>query len=170
MVLVKGKSTLLSIVTGHFEPDCGKILIHNKDMSVNSKEARSLLGYCPQHNLLFDNLTVYEHLVLFSSLKENFNSNEIDEMLEFINLTDKKHVLAKNLSGGMKRKLSVAIAFIGDSKVIVLDEPCMDPQSRHLTWNLLKKFKKDKKCTIFMTTHFMDEAEYLGDRIAIMSK
>ena len=73
--------------------------------------------------LLFDDLTVYEHLKFFSKLKQNFNENEIDNMLDLINLTDKKHALSKTLSGGMKRKLSVAIAFIGGSQIVILDEP-----------------------------------------------
>jgi len=167
-----GKSTTISMITGLCEPTSGNILINNKDIVENTKEARSLLGYCPQHNLLFENLTVNEHLIFFSKLKNNFNQTEIDEMLEAINLSDKKYALAKTLSGGMKRKLSVAIAFIGGSKTVILDEPTsgMDPQARHLTWSVLKRFKNEKQCTILLTTHFMDEADYLGDRIAIMSK
>ena len=154
-----GKSTTISMITGLCEPTNGNILINDNDIVENTNEARSVLGYCPQHNLLFDDLTVYEHLKFFSKLKQNFNDNEIDEILELINLSDKKHALAKTLSGGMKRKLSVAIAFIGGSKIVILDEPSsgMDPQARHTTWSLLKKFKNERKCTILLTTHFMDE-------------
>jgi len=111
------------MITGLCEPTNGNILINDNDIVANTNEARSVLGYCPQHNLLFENLTVNEHLIFFSKLKKNFNQTEIDEMLEAINLTDKKHALAKTLSGGMKRKLSVAIAFIGGSKTVILDEP-----------------------------------------------
>ena len=118
-----GKSTTISMITGLCEPTNGNILVNNTDIVVKTKEARKNLGYCPQHNLLFDNLTVYEHLRFFSKLKENFNEAEIDNMLNIINLSDKKHALAKTLSGGMKRKLSVAIAFIGNSKIVILDEP-----------------------------------------------
>ena len=154
-----GKSTTISMITGLCEPNQGNITINNIDIVKNTKNARKYLGYCPQHNLLFDNLTVYEHLKFFSKLKENFNEKEIDQMLDIINLSDKKHALSKNLSGGMKRKLSVAIAFIGNSKIVILDEPSsgMDPQARHSTWSLLQKFKKENNTTILLTTHFMDE-------------
>nr|QNH67917.1 ATP-binding cassette transporter subfamily A member 3 X1 [Brachionus plicatilis] len=167
-----GKSTTISMITGLAEPTNGRILVNDIDVVKNTKQARKCIGFCPQYNLLFDDLTVYEHLMFFSKLKENFNEHEIDNMLELINLKDKKHALAKTLSGGMKRKLCVAIAFIGDSSIVILDEPSsgMDPQARHSTWTLLQKFKKERKCTILLTTHFMDEADFLGDRIAIMSK
>jgi ABC-type multidrug transport system ATPase subunit len=120
---IKIESTTISIITGICEPTSGKVLINDKDIAKDAKEARSVLGYCPQHNLLFDDLTVYEHLEFFSKLKRNFDKQEIDKMLDLINLSDKKNALAKSLSGGMKRKLSVAIAFIGGSKTVILDEP-----------------------------------------------
>nr|APD26538.1 ATP-binding cassette transporter subfamily A member 3 X1 protein [Brachionus koreanus] len=187
-----GKSTTISMITGLTEPTSGRILVNDIDVVKQTKQARKCIGFCPQYNLLFDNLTVYEHLKFFSKLKENFNESEIDNMLDLINLKDKKHALSKTLSGGMKRKLCVAIAFIGNSSIVILDEPSkkfysiliqkkikkikfkkgsgMDPQARHSTWTLLQKFKKERKCTILLTTHFMDEADFLGDRIAIMSK
>ena len=118
-----GKSTTISMITGLSSPQNGNILINNIDIGENTKEARKNIGYCPQHNLLFDNLTVYEHLVFFSKLKQNFSEVEIVDMLEMINLKDKMYTMSKSLSGGMKRKLSVAIAFIGGSKIVVLDEP-----------------------------------------------
>lgn len=113
------------MITGHLKPDSGEILINDKDIVKETKEARKFMGFCPQHNLLFDDLTVYEHLKFFAKLKNQLDDNEkeIDSMLEIINLTDKKHSLAKTLSGGMKRKLSVAIAFIGKSNIVILDEP-----------------------------------------------
>ena len=145
------------MITGLTSPTRGNILIDGIDVIEKTQEARRNIGYCPQHNLLFDDLTVYEHLKFFSKLKENFNDKEIDDMLDLLNLRDKKFVLSKSLSGGMKRKLSVGIAFIGNSKIVILDEPSsgMDPQARHSTWTLLQKFKKERKCTILLTTHFM---------------
>ncbi len=113
----------MSIITGLSEPTAGTVLINGKDIVKETREARTVLGYCPQHNLLFDDLTVYEHLKFFSKMKNNFNENEINEILGLINLSDKKNNLSKTLSGGMKRKLSVAIAFIGGSKTVILDEP-----------------------------------------------
>ena len=114
------------MITGLGEPTSGRILINENDIVQNTTEARSVLGYCPQHNLLFEDLTVNEHLKFFSKLKQNYDQSEIDKMLEIINLSDKKDALAKTLSGGMKRKLSVAIAFIGGSKIVILDEPSIN--------------------------------------------
>ena len=111
------------MLTGLTEPSSGQILIDNKDIVLNTDEARSALGFCPQHNLLFDDLSVYEHLAFFSKLKQKFNKQEIDEMLQLTGLDAKRDCLSQNLSGGMKRKLSVAIAFIGGSKIVILDEP-----------------------------------------------
>jgi ATP-binding cassette subfamily A (ABC1) protein 3 len=111
------------MITGLVEPSDGNIFINDYDIVKNNQEARDCIGLCPQHNLLFDDLTVFEHLKFFSKLKENFDEKEIDNMLEIINLADKKHALSKTLSGGMKRKLSIAIAFIGNSSIVVLDEP-----------------------------------------------
>ena len=166
-----GKSTTISMITGLTEPTSGRILVNGLDIVAETMEARKALGFCPQHNLLFEQLSVYEHLLFFAKLKENLDESEIDEMLAIIGLADKKHAQARTLSGGMKRKLSVAIAFIGRSRIVILDEPSsgMDPQARHSTWTLLQKFKKERHTTILLTTHFMDEADILGDRIAIMA-
>lgn len=111
------------MITGLAKSTSGKILINGLDIIEKTKEARTFIGFCPQHNLLFDDLTVYEHLKFFAKLKNNFDEQEIDNMLDIINLSDKKHALAKTLSGGMKRKLSVSIAFIGKSSIVILDEP-----------------------------------------------
>lgn len=111
------------MITGLSEPTSGQILINGLDIVKQTKEARQFIGFCPQFNLLFDDLTVYEHLKFFGKLKNNFDEAEIDSMLDIIKLSDKKHALAKTLSGGMKRKLSVAIAFIGKSSIVILDEP-----------------------------------------------
>ena len=166
-----GKSTSISMMTGLIKPSNGNIYINGIDIVEETKRARKCIGLCPQHNLLFDALTVYEHLQFFSKMKESYNEEEITAMLDIINLSDKRDALASTLSGGMKRKLSIAIAFIGNSSIVILDEPTsgMDPQARHSTWSLLQKFKNERNCTILLTTHFMDEADVLGDRIAIMS-
>ena len=129
------------------------------------------MGVCPQHDILFPDLTVYEHLSMFASFK-GMPSNEIDEevdrMIESVGLTEKKHAFAATLSGGQKRKLSVGIAFIGKSSVVLLDEPTsgMDPYSRRFTWNVIRQHREGR--VVILITHFMDEADLLGDRIAIM--
>lgn len=111
------------MITGLAEPTNGNILINGLDIVRETKEARKFIGFCPQFNLLFDDLTVYEHLKFFALLKNNFDESEIDNMLDIINLADKRNALSKTLSGGMKRKLSVSIAFIGHSSIVILDEP-----------------------------------------------
>lgn len=167
-----GKSTTISMITGLNKPTTGEITVNNYNIVSETKLARKSLGYCPQHNLLYDDLTVLEHLEFFAKLKENFDRFEIDQLLDNLSLTEKSNSLAKTLSGGMKRKLCVAIALVGGSKIVILDEPSsgMDPQARHLTWSVLQNFKNEKNRTILLCTHYMDEAEVLGDRIAIMSR
>lgn len=134
---------------------------------------RSSLGVCPQHDVLFADLTVEEHLSLFAAFKgvpATQIPGAVDEMVREVGLTEKRRVASKNLSGGMKRKLSVGIAFIGGSKVVFLDEPTsgMDPFSRRFTWNVIRKNREGR--TIILTTHFLEEADLLGDRVAIMNK
>ncbi len=102
-------STTISMITGLTSPDRGEISICGRDITKDTDAARSVLGYCPQHNLLFNDLTVQEHLEFFARLKRNYDQSEIDDMLKLINLHDKKFAKSKTLSGGMKRKLSVAI-------------------------------------------------------------
>uniref|UniRef100_T1IIG4 ABC transporter domain-containing protein n=1 Tax=Strigamia maritima TaxID=126957 RepID=T1IIG4_STRMM len=169
-----GKTTTISILTGLFPPTSGTAIINGFDIRTEMKEIRRTLGMCPQFNVLFEELTVYEHLWFYANLKHSDKtievSEEIHELITDVRLTEKTNVQAKKLSGGMLRKLSVAVAFIGGSKVVILDEPTagVDPQARRAIWDLLVKYKKGR--TILLTTHFMDEADILGDRIAIMFK
>uniref|UniRef100_A0A8C1CH62 ATP-binding cassette, sub-family A (ABC1), member 3b n=1 Tax=Cyprinus carpio carpio TaxID=630221 RepID=A0A8C1CH62_CYPCA len=167
-----GKSTTLSMLTGLFPPSSGRAYISGYDICQDMALIRRSLGLCPQHDVLFDNLTVREHLLFFTQLKgypRKKIPDEVDRILRILNLEDKRHALSKTLSGGMKRKLSIGIALIGDSKVVMLDEPTsgMDPSARRATWDLLQGEKRGR--TILLTTHFMDEADLLGDRIAIMA-
>jgi ABC-type multidrug transport system ATPase subunit len=167
-----GKSTTISILTGLIPATSGDCLLDGYSVAEDMQEIRKSLGVCPQHNVLFDNLTVREHLQLFATLKgvpQAKLKGAIEHIIQDVGLHEKTHVFSKNLSGGMKRKLSVAIALLGDSKIVFLDEPTsgMDPYSRRSTWELLKRNKQNR--VIVLTTHFMDEADLLGDRIAIMS-
>ena len=118
-------------------------------------------------------LTVVEHLLFFGNVKGMYGSNldrACEKVITDIGLSEKRHVLSSALSGGMKRKLSLAIALIGDPKFLLLDEPTsgMDPYSRRSTWELLQQCKKDR--VVLLTTHFMEEADTLADRVAIMSE
>ncbi|XP_035267888.1 phospholipid-transporting ATPase ABCA1 isoform X3 [Anguilla anguilla] len=168
-----GKTTTMSILTGLFPPTAGTIYVKGMDIRTNMDTIRKTLGVCPQHNVLFDILTVEEHVWFYGRLKGLSNSevkNEMDKLLTDVGLLQKRCEQTRNLSGGMQRKLSVAIAFVGGSKVVVLDEPTagVDPYSRRGIWDLLLKYRKDR--TIILSTHYMDEADLLGDRIAIISQ
>ncbi|XP_077866667.1 phospholipid-transporting ATPase ABCA3-like [Saccoglossus kowalevskii] len=167
-----GKTTTMSILTGLFQPTSGTAKVNGADILTDMDSVRQSLGLCPQHNVLFDRLTVKEHLDFFIALKGKRGQEakqEVKTMIEDLNLVDKTNSQSQQLSGGMKRKLSCAVALIGDSKIIILDEPTsgMDPYARRATWDLLLKYKAGK--TMVLTTHYMDEADLLGDRIAIMA-
>ncbi|KAL9959228.1 hypothetical protein ACROYT_G036325 [Oculina patagonica] len=167
-----GKTTTISMLTGLYPPSSGTAHINGNSIITDMDAIRESLGLCPQHNVLFDRLTVKEHLEFFINLKGKFGPDalsEVNGMISDINLTDKTNTQSSKLSGGMKRKLSCAIALIGGSEIVFLDEPTsgMDPYARRGTWDLLLKHKAGR--TIILTTHFMDEADLLGDRIAIMA-
>jgi ATP-binding cassette, subfamily A (ABC1), member 3 len=167
-----GKTTTMSMMTGIYQPTSGTAYIDGHDIRTNMNEARNSLGLCTQHNVLFDDLTVREHLTFFSKLK-GYTSKQADDDVrkytELLDLLPKENKLSKTLSGGMKRKLAIGISLCGGSKIVLCDEPTsgMDPSARRFLWDLLEKEKKGR--TILLTTHFMDEADVLGDRIAIMA-
>ncbi|XP_063311284.1 phospholipid-transporting ATPase ABCA1 isoform X1 [Pelobates fuscus] len=167
-----GKTTTMSILTGLFPPTMGTAYIMGKDIRTELSSIRQNLGVCPQHNVLFDMLTVEEHIWFYARLKglsaEKVKA-EMEQMVIDVGLPNKKKVKTSQLSGGMQRKLSVALAFVGGSKVVILDEPTagVDPYSRRGIWDLLIKYRQGR--TIILSTHHMDEADILGDRIAIIS-
>ncbi|VEL10301.1 unnamed protein product [Protopolystoma xenopodis] len=168
-----GKTTTISILTGLYPPTSGTAFINGLDIRKHMSTIRNSIGLCPQHNVLFDDLTVSEHIYFYASLKSLENqdiSREADRLLSELGFFDKRHDLVRNLSGGQKRKLSVALAFVGNSRLIFLDEPTagVDPYSRRSIWDLVLRAKSHR--TIILTTHHMDEADILGDRIAVISQ
>ncbi|CAJ0963995.1 unnamed protein product, partial [Mesorhabditis belari] len=168
-----GKTTTMSLLCGLYGPSHGTARIYGHDIRRNIRGVRDVLGICPQHNVLFAHLTVQEQLEFYASLKgveEKDLQNEVNEILDSVALWDKKDKLAATLSGGMKRRLSIGIALIGGSKFVILDEPTagVDVNSRKDIWKLLLKHKEGR--TILLSTHHMDEADVLSDRIAILSE
>ncbi|MCL4125297.1 UNVERIFIED_CONTAM: hypothetical protein GTU68_066750, partial [Idotea baltica] len=170
-----GKTTLFNMLTGMISPSKGWASIFNLDIcDLNDlAEIRQLTGVCPQHDILFLNLTPKEHLTFYARIKgidSQLIEGQVAQMLLDIDLTSKANTKANDLSGGQKRKLSIGIALIGDPKILFLDEPTagVDAYSRRHLWALLKKKKKGK--VILLTTHFMDEADILADRKAVVSK
>ena len=165
-----GKTTLVNMISGIFDPNFGDILFNGKSLVTNKKYLYENIGLCQQEDIFFDYLTVQEHLEFMCKIKgSKVSRKEIKDLLYRIELTNKKDALCGTLSGGQKRKLCIALALIGRSQIILLDEPTsgMDVMARRKLWEFLKTYKKDK--IILLTTHFLDEAEYLGDRIGIMS-
>ncbi|RUS76071.1 hypothetical protein EGW08_016175 [Elysia chlorotica] len=168
-----GKTTTMSMLTGFIPPTSGTAEVNGCDIRNDIQGVRKSLGLCPQHNILFDSMTVKEHLIFFAKLKGVEGSqieSEVMNTVKEIGLETKVHARSHGLSGGQKRKLSVGIALIGGSKVVILDEPTsgMDPAARRQTWNVLQRARQGR--TVVLSTHYMDEADLLGDRIAIMAE
>jgi ATP-binding cassette subfamily A (ABC1) protein 1 len=169
-----GKTTTMSVVTGLLPATRGTVRVAGLDIRAQMAEARELLGVCPQYNTLFDYLTVHEHVLFCARLRCSGAVDEaLDEakrLLKAVNLEGQEHVLSRNLSGGNKRKLSVALAFVGSPPCVILDEPTagMDPSARRDTWDLILSQKGQR--ALMLSTHHLDEAELLSDRVAILHR
>ena len=171
-----GKTTTFKCITQEINPDNGKIYINGKDMRNNFSELSSLFGYCPQFDAIFEYLSVYENLKFYSQIKgikEEYINQVVTAMIDEMSLREFTHKRAGRLSGGNKRKLSVAISFLCNPPIVLLDEPStgMDPEARRFMWSVIHKIStKGKKASVIMTTHSMEEAETLCKRMAIMVK
>ena len=170
-----GKTTLISMLTGLIEATKGFVFYDGDDILIgnNMDKFRLKIGICPQHDILFEDLTIKEHLNMFSIFKgvpNDLIDKEINKSLKDFKLEEIKDTVVSDLSAGQKRQLSIAIALIGGSKVIFLDEPSsgMDVASRHNLWEILKRQSEHK--IIILTTHYMEEASVLGKRIGIISE
>jgi len=169
-----GKTTTMKMLTGDVLPTHGSATLSGFDILTQQIEVRREIGYCPQFDALFELLTVREHLELFASIKGVPRSEINDVVMDKINqlnLADFENKLAGSLSGGNKRKLSVAVAMIGNPRIIFLDEPStgMDPVSRRFMWDVIAGIStRGKSSTIVLTTHSMEEAEALCSRVGIM--
>jgi len=164
-----GKTTTINLICGLLTYDSGEILINNYKLSQKSKY---LLGVAPQENLLYNQLTCAENLAFFGKiygLKSTLLKTAIYQNLKAVNLLEKKDVTVANLSGGMQRRLNIAMALIHSPLLLILDEPTtgLDIESRYEIWQLILSLKH-QGITILLTTHFLDEAEKLCDRIGIM--
>uniref|UniRef100_A0A452QVR2 ATP binding cassette subfamily A member 7 n=1 Tax=Ursus americanus TaxID=9643 RepID=A0A452QVR2_URSAM len=167
-----GKTTTLSILSGLFPPTRGSACILGHNVQSSMEAIRPHLGVCPQYNVLFDMLTVDEHIWFYGRLKglsAAAGRSEQARLLQDVGLVPKRATQTRHLSGGMQRKLSVAIAFVGGSRVVILDEPTagVDPASRRSIWELLLKYREGR--TLILSTHHLDEAELLGDRVAVVA-
>jgi lipooligosaccharide transport system ATP-binding protein len=167
-----GKSTTLKLLLGLMEPDAGRIELLGLPVPAKAREARMRVGVVPQNDPLDPDFTVAENLLVFGRYfgqPDAVTRSRIEPLLDFAQLAQKRDARIQALSGGMKRRLTIARALINDPQVIFLDEPTtgLDPQARHLIWERLRRLLAEGR-TIVLTTHFMDEAERLCDRLAIV--
>lgn len=164
-----GKTTTLEMIEGLQSPDAGQIEFGALNWSKNSEQIKVSIGVQPQSSALFDLLTVEENLDLFATFYPKFRPAA--EVLEMISLTDQRDKHVKKLSGGQKQRLAIGLAMINDPTIIFLDEPTtgLDPQARRNIWDIILKLKELGKTTI-LTTHYMEEAEKLSDRVCIVDQ
>jgi ABC-type multidrug transport system ATPase subunit len=165
-----GKTTTIRLMEGFLDPSSGEILIEGLSIPGDIESIYGIMGACPQHDLLWEGLTAREHLLFYGRLKNlggTVLKRAVNDGLRSVNLFDVGDNLVSSYSGGMKRRLSVAIALMGDPLVVYLDEPStgLDPSSRHLLWEVIKNARKNK--AVVLTTHSMEEAEALCDRLGI---
>ena len=167
-----GKTTTLRLLLGLIEPDSGSIELAGFSVPQHAREARMKVGVVPQMDNLDPDFSVRENLFAYGryfGMKKSAIAARIPHLLEFAGLVNKADAQITQLSGGMKRRLTLARALVNDPDILFLDEPTtgLDPQARHLIWQGLRQLIADGK-TIVLTTHFMDEAERLTDRLAIL--
>jgi lipooligosaccharide transport system ATP-binding protein len=167
-----GKTTTMKMIYGAVIPSGGGLSVAGLDVYRNEREIKRRIGVVPQENNLDDELGVRENLLIYGryyDLPKKTVLQRTDELLEFVQLSDKVDARVEQLSGGMKRRLLIARALINDPEIVVLDEPTtgLDPQARHLVWDRLRALTDEGK-TLVLTTHYMEEAARLCDRLVIM--
>ena len=165
-----GKTTTVEIIETIRTPTSGKVSLLGMDVTKRKRDILPRIGVLPQGFSSFDRITVRETLQYYSRLFCCRNT-DVDGLIELVKLKDKAQEPYKNLSGGLRQRLGIAIALVNDPEVVFLDEPTtgLDPRARREVWNVLQGLKKKGK-TVFLTTHYMEEAELLADRVAIIAK
>jgi len=166
-----GKTTSISMMCGLLRPDSGQVVIHGKPITDGDADVRTRVGVCPQNIVLWGQLTCLEQMVFIGEMygmKRKSVAQRSEQLLKELDLTEKRDQRARTLSGGMQRRLNLAMALVHDPEILVLDEPeaGLDPQSRVLVREYVKSLARRK--TIILTTHNMDEAERMADRVAII--
>jgi len=169
-----GKSTTMRMITATLQRSGGDLTILGKDPDKFGPQIRAHLGVVPQADNLDTELKVHENLYIYGryfGLSRKYLAKKIDELLAFAQLEDKRNAKVEQLSGGMKRRLTIARALVNEPEVLLLDEPTtgLDPQARHVLWDRLFRLK-EQGVTLVITTHYMDEAEQLCDRLIVMDQ
>lgn len=166
-----GKSTLINMLTTQIKPTSGDAQINGLNLVKDKNKIRKIINISPQESAVAKNLTVRENLDLIASLYEVEGKDKIiSSIIDSFGLREKENVLCKKLSGGQLRRLSIALAIITSPKILFLDEPTLglDVKARKLLWSIVENLKKSM--TIVLTTHYLEEVEFLADKIAIISK
>ena len=169
-----GKSSTMRMVAAVSPPSAGELRILGLDPATHGPQIRARLGVCPQEDTLDTELSIRDNLVVYGryfGLPRSECASRADELLRFFQLQEKAHQKVENLSGGMKRRLTIARSLINQPDLLLLDEPTtgLDPQARHVLWDKLFRLKQ-QGVTLVLTTHYMDEAEQLCDRLVVMDK
>ncbi|WP_175986434.1 ABC transporter ATP-binding protein [Bacillus sp. Marseille-Q1617] len=170
-----GKSTTISMISSLISPSEGDVRLLNESILQQPGKLRKVLGVVPQEIALYTDLTAKENLEFFGKL-HRLSGDELKEkikdILEQIGLTDRQNDVVKTFSGGMKRRLNIGVALLHDPEILIMDEPTVgiDPQSRNYILEEVKRLNKEKNMTILYTSHYMEEVEFLCDRIYIMDK
>ncbi len=167
-----GKTTTMKMIYGAAVPTGGELTVAGLDIRREERAVKRRIGVVPQENNLDEDLKVKENLLVYGryyDLPKKETMRRAEELLEFVELTDKADAEVEHLSGGMKRRLLIARALINDPEIVVLDEPTtgLDPQARHLVWERLRRLTSEGK-TLILTTHYMEEAAQLCDRLVVM--
>ncbi len=168
-----GKTTTVRMVTCFTPVTAGRVRVFGLDVSIRPREIKRLLGICPQEDNLDPDFSVLKNLQVYAryfDLTGPGIRDRIEELLALMQLTDKMHANIRELSGGMKRRLMLARALLNKPRLLVLDEPTtgLDPQARHLMWQRVRSLRANEGVTVLMTTHYMDEASQLCDRVILM--
>jgi len=166
-----GKTTLVEMMEGLRKPDRGEILLQGKNWKKHEKELRKIIGLSLQETRFTEKLTVRETLILFASFF-GLGSERVNEVIELTGLESKQRSQTGALSGGQRQRLALAVALLNTPQILFLDEPTtgLDPHSRLDLWNILNDLKKRGETTLILTTHYMEEAESLCDRIIIIDE
>ncbi|MEM0474107.1 MAG: ABC transporter ATP-binding protein [Zestosphaera sp.] len=170
-----GKTTLIRVITTQLKPSSGFARVFGYDVIKESSAVRELIGYVPQEMSLWSDLSGYENMLIYSKIygvPRGVRSKKIEELLDFMGLSDASRRLVRTYSGGMIRRLEIAIALMRNPKLLILDEPTigLDPGARSLVWDKISEFRRENGVTVFFATHYMDEADKYANYVTLLNQ
>jgi ABC-2 type transport system ATP-binding protein len=166
-----GKTTLVEMIEGIQQPDTGEIFIDGKQWKNHQHELHQVIGISLQETRFIEKLTSFETMLLFASFY-SLGTARVEEVMHLVGLDEKKKAYVSNLSGGQRQRLALGVALLNKPPLLLLDEPTtgLDPNARREIWHILLQLKKEFNTSLILTTHYMEEAEFLCDRIVIMDQ